>query len=119
MDDRARSVLQRGGLVEITTVGRRSGRPRRVVLAYHNLGGRVYITGHPGRRGWYANLVAHPRFMFHVRRPAALDLEADARPITDSEERRRVLAPIARLWRIDVERMARSSPLVEVTFPGD
>jgi len=37
--------------------------------------------------------------------------------IDDQEERREVLAQIARIWkRDDVDRMVRESPLIEVTF---
>jgi hypothetical protein len=61
LDDRIRRALSRGHLIDITTTGKRSGLPRRVELVFHNLDGRVYISGLPGRRSWYANLVANPR----------------------------------------------------------
>ena len=71
----------------------------------------------PGRRGWYANLVANPRFTFHLKGPVQADLPARARPITDPRERREVMAKVAQAWnRTDLERMLRESPLVEVTF---
>jgi len=118
MDDRIRRALARGHLIDITTTGRRSGRPRRVELVFHNLGGRIYISGRPGRRAWYANLMADPRFTFHLIGPIRADLAARARPITDPAERRAVLeAIIATAWRgWPLEPMLARSPLVEVTF---
>ena len=113
------SALQRGGLVEITTRGRHSGRLRRLPIVFHNIDGRVYISGRPGRRDWYANLVEDPHFTFHLVRGVVADLPATARLITDLDERRQVLAPITRGWGYGLELMVTSSPLIEVTFePG-
>ena len=62
MDDQIRRALARGHLIDITTTGRKTGEPRRLEMWFHNLDGRIYITGTPGRRDWYANLVAEPAF---------------------------------------------------------
>jgi deazaflavin-dependent oxidoreductase (nitroreductase family) len=114
MDDRLRRALARGHLVEITTTGRRTGRPRRIEVVFHNFGGRLYISGRPGRRDWYANLVANPAFTFHLKRTVSADLPAVARPITDLAERREVLGEVANTWRMDVGILMRGAPLVEV-----
>jgi len=114
IDDRIRRALSRGHLIDITTTGRHSGRPRRIEVVFHNFGGRLFISGRPGRRGWYANLVAHPGFTFHLKGPVKADLPATARPITDLEERREVLGQVANAWRMDVGILMRGSPLVEV-----
>ncbi|MEP6681028.1 MAG: nitroreductase/quinone reductase family protein [Chloroflexota bacterium] len=119
MDDRVRRALSRGHLIDITTTGRRSGQPRRVELVFHNIGGRIYISGRPGRRGWLANLVANPRFTFHLKGPIRADLPATARPITDPAERRAVLAGVARAWNMDVGLLLRGAPLVEVEIEPD
>ncbi len=112
-------ALERGHLVEITTHGRQSGQARRVELGFHNIGGRIYISGQPGRRGWYANLLADPRFTFHLTDGVVADLPATARPITDIEERRNALGKIAANWGYDLDLMVASAPLVEVEFePG-
>jgi deazaflavin-dependent oxidoreductase (nitroreductase family) len=117
MDDRIRRALSRGHLIDITTTGRRSGKARRIEVVFHNFGGRIYISGMPGRRGWYANLVANPQFTFHLKGPVKADLPAKARAITDPEERRRVFGDIVRVWRNqDIDVMANRSPLVEVTI---
>ena len=114
IDDRIRRALSRGHLIDITTTGRRSGMPRRIELVFHNFGGRLFISGRPGRRGWYANLVAHPGFTFHLKGPVKADLPAIARPITDLAERREVLGQVANAWRMDVGILMRGAPLVEV-----
>jgi deazaflavin-dependent oxidoreductase (nitroreductase family) len=117
LDDRIRRALSRGDLVDITTTGKRTGLPRRVELVFHNIDGRVYISGLPGRRSWYANLVANPRFTFHLKRVVQADLPAIARPITEPTERRAIMTQVARNWdRNDLEVMMARSPLVEVVF---
>lgn len=117
MDDPIGRALSRGHLIDITTTGRQSGGAHRVELVFFNFDGRIYISGLPGRRDWYANLLADPRFTFHLKGAVQADLPANARPITEVAERRALLARIAQVWRrTDVDRMVRSSPLVEVTI---
>jgi deazaflavin-dependent oxidoreductase (nitroreductase family) len=106
--------------IDISTVGRKSGQPRRTEIWFHNLDGRIYITGTPGRRDWYANLVAHPEFTFHLKQSVVADLPARALPIVDPEARRRIFAAILeRLGRHgQLEAWVAGSPLVEVEFSG-
>lgn len=118
MDERVRASLGRGGTAAMTTTGRRSGRPRRVIVAFRTIDGRVYVSGRPGfPRGWMANLRAQPRFTFHLGGEARADLAAEAHPILEADARRRVMQHFARAWGYDVERMVAGSPLIEVTFP--
>ena len=118
LDPKTTQALSRGGVIDITTVGRQTQRPRRIEIVFHNIDGRIYISGMPGfPRGWLANLAANPRFTFHLKRPVSADLPATARIITDEEERRTTLGPIARAWkRKDLETMVHTSPLIEVTL---
>jgi deazaflavin-dependent oxidoreductase (nitroreductase family) len=121
MDGEIRRALERGHTIDITTTGRRSGRPRRIEIVFHNIGGRLYISGMPSprRRDWLANLEANPRFTFHLKDAVRADLPARARVIADEAERRAVLAHVARAWgRDDLEVMVRQSPLIEVTLDG-
>jgi deazaflavin-dependent oxidoreductase (nitroreductase family) len=117
-DDRIQRALSRGHLIDITTTGRQTGKPRRIELVFHNFDGRIYISGMPGRRrSWLGNLEAHPEFTFHLKGDVSADLPARARVITDGAERREVLAKVARVWRRDdLDFMVESSPLVEVEF---
>jgi deazaflavin-dependent oxidoreductase (nitroreductase family) len=121
LDERVQGALARGGVMDMTTVGRQSGRPRRIEIVFHNIDGRIYISGIPSpvRRGWLANLEAHPGLTVHLKGAVRADLPATARIIDDEAERRRVLASVARNWkRKDLETMVRQSPLIEVTFDG-
>ena len=121
MNDEIKQALAKDRVIDMTTIGRTSGQARRKETWFHNVDGQVYLTGTPGKRDWYANLVAHPEFQFHLKEGIVADLAARATPITDPAARRAVLTRI-------VERVGRSadlaawlaeSPLVEVTFEHD
>ena len=115
--------------IDITTVGRRSGIPRRIEVWFHRVDGRWYLTGVPGPRGWYANLRANPRFTVHLKHGVTADLAATAVPV-DEPTRRRVIAAVLDLQnRPDVAaRVSRrqdpgewlgGSPLVEIVFDDE
>jgi len=117
--DAIEAALERGHTIDITTKGRRSGQARRLEIVFHNIGGRIYISGtpYPGKRKWLLNLEADPHFTFHLKGRTHADLPAVARVIDDETERREVLPHIARAWkRNDLDRMVRYSPLIEVKF---
>jgi deazaflavin-dependent oxidoreductase (nitroreductase family) len=117
IDDRVARALSRGHTIDITTTGRRSGLQRRIETVFHNVDGRIVLSGMPGKRGWYANLLANPRFTFHLKGAVKADLPATARAILEPVERREVMARVAQNWgRTDLDRMLQHSPLVEVTF---
>jgi deazaflavin-dependent oxidoreductase (nitroreductase family) len=122
MDDSIRRALEQGGVIDITTTGRRTGRPRRLEIVYHVIGGRIFISGRPDphrRRSWLANLEAHPDFTFHLKRGVTADLPANARIVTEETERRAILEHVARAWgRTDIESMVLYSPLIEVSISG-
>src|ERR1700684_3758065 len=94
MNDEAAKALASDRVIDITTTGRQTGQPRRLEIWYHRVDGKYYITGTPGRRSWYANLVAHPDFTFHLKQSASADLPATARPVTDPAEREKVFGVI-------------------------
>jgi deazaflavin-dependent oxidoreductase (nitroreductase family) len=113
------SALQGVHTVDITTAGRKSGRPRKLEIVSHNIDGRIYISGipFPKRRSWLANLDANPHMTFHLKGKVRADIPATARVIEDEAERRAILPHIARNWgRKDLEQMVRFSPLIEVTL---
>lgn len=116
MSEQVQQALAHDRTVDITTIGRRSGQPRRIEIWFHTLDGRVYISGLPGRRGWYANVVAHPDFVFHLKETAQADIPARAHPISDPAERRRVMSGLlAGIGRQDeLEDWVKRSPLIEV-----
>jgi deazaflavin-dependent oxidoreductase (nitroreductase family) len=119
INDAIRAALERGHNIDITTTGRRTGEPRRIEIFFHNIDGRIYISGIPSprKRRWLANLEADPHLTFHLKARVRADLPATARVITDEAERRLIFPYVARNWRRnDVETMVRYSPLIEVTF---
>lgn len=116
-DNAIRRALAQGQTIDITTTGRRSGVPRRKEIVFHNIGGRLYISGipRPTQRDWLRNLVADPHLIFHLKGDLQADLPATARVITDETERRQILTQVARNWgRDDLTEMVRDSPLIEV-----
>lgn len=122
MDEATWRAIERGLTCDITTTGRRSGAPHRVEIWYFVVEGRVYITGTPGRRDWLANLLAEPRFTFHVKEGARADLPARGEVIGEPGERRRIMGAVMRgnAWfrsqAFDLEAWVAGSPLVAVTF---
>src|SRR3970040_762313 len=90
LDDRVTRALSRGHTIDITTTGRRTGLARRIETVFHNIDGRIVLSGMPGPRDWYANLLADPRFTFHLKGAVKADLPATARPILEPTERREV-----------------------------
>ena len=106
-------ALARERTIDITTTGRRSGRPRRIETWAWLLDGSVYLTGTPGRRDWYANLRAKPDFTVHLKHGTRADLPARARPIEDEAGRRAVFE---RLRPGQADAWTAASPLVQVEF---
>jgi len=111
--DEARRALDRQLTVEITTIGRRTGRPHRIETWRYRADGRYWLTGSPGSRDWYANLVDHPEFTLHLK---DLDLQVRGRVVTDQRERERILGAIVPGldWAGSLQSWLAGSPLVEI-----
>jgi hypothetical protein len=118
MDELIQEALQKDRTIDITTTGRDSGQPRRIEMWFHYVDGIVYITGTPGTRDWYANLLADPSFVFHLKETTKADLTARATPVTEAPERRPILEVITK--RLDasdpLDEWVDRSPLVRVEF---
>src|SRR2546428_8585918 len=117
MDAQVQHALEQGGVIDITTKGRHTGQPRRIARRFHHIEEQVYITGRPPRRrAWYANLLAHPEFTFHLKESIQADLPAKATPILDQARRRTIIAAIHQKRGVyhDVEAWVEHSPLVAV-----
>jgi deazaflavin-dependent oxidoreductase (nitroreductase family) len=121
MDARVKDALGRDRTIDITTRGRKTGQLRRTEIWFHNIDGQVYITGTPGRRDWYANMVAHPEFTFHLKQSVQADLPARATPILDATRRRAILASIHQKLggSRDLDAWVKGSPLVAMEFLVD
>jgi deazaflavin-dependent oxidoreductase (nitroreductase family) len=119
MNEAIRTALSRGGIIDITTTGRKSGQPRRIEIVFHAIDGRIVISGMPRaeKRAWLANVEADPRVTIHLKKDVVADFPGAARVIVDEQERRTLLADVARNWgRTDLETMVRYSPLIEVVI---
>lgn len=119
----------RDRLVDITTIGAWTGTPRRIEIMFHALDGAAYLTGTPGPRSWRANLLHQPQLTVHAKGADARDYHAIAQPISDHDQRARLLpllvAEIVRLYEREgdvpslppSEEWIADSPLVRVAFP--
>ncbi|MEE9472433.1 MAG: nitroreductase/quinone reductase family protein, partial [Acidimicrobiia bacterium] len=61
MNEEVKKALETDRVIDSTTIGRQTGLDRRIEIWFHNIDGRIFITGMPGRRAWYANLAANPQ----------------------------------------------------------
>ena len=120
MDDAVRSALEKDLVIDITTTGRKTGTPRRKEIWFHTVDGQLYITGTPGTRDWYANLLAHPEFIFHLKRGTQADLPARATPVVEEASRldifQKIHGGVPNRRRMEVEEWVKGSPLVRVEF---
>ncbi|MBD7958707.1 nitroreductase family deazaflavin-dependent oxidoreductase [Microbacterium sp. Sa4CUA7] len=114
--------------VDISTTGARTGRARRIEIWFYRVDGEIYLTTHPARRSWYANLLANPEFTFHLKNGARADLAATAEPVLDTDKRRHIFLaivddlnqPLHRGYLSQpvqpVANWVSGSPLMHVTF---
>jgi deazaflavin-dependent oxidoreductase (nitroreductase family) len=116
MDKAVQQALKTDRTIDITTTGRKTGRPRKTEIWFYNIDGRLYICGPGGQRDWYANILAHPDITFHFKESAIADLPATALPITDPQQRRQVFKAILKILDQpqDLDDWTRSGPLVEI-----
>ncbi len=125
--DRSASVEDR--TIDITTTGRRSGRPRRIEIVFYRFEGFTFLSGIPADRprDWLVNLSTDPHFTFHLKHGVVADLPAVATIVTDLGERRRILTEFVdqfnerngpgSMWpRAELDEWVEGSPLVRVDF---
>ena len=121
MDDKTRTALHQSQVIDLTTTGRRTGRPRRIEIFLHEEDGQLFITGMPQAdrtRDWIHNITADPHVVVHLKQSLAADVPAIARVVSDPTERRPFMEAAARRWgRTDVDEMLQHSPLIVLTLP--
>lgn len=117
--------------IDITTTGARTGNPRRIEVWFYRVDGQIYLTTTPASRSWYANIVANPEFVFHLKHGVRADLRAVGTPVRDRAERETVfssiIADLNQPWNpagipqpvAPLDRWMTGSPLIRVRFPEE
>ncbi|WP_433270965.1 nitroreductase/quinone reductase family protein [Actinosynnema sp. CS-041913] len=117
--------------IDITTIGARTGQPRRIEIWFYRVDGQIYLSTSPARRSWYANILRTPRFIFHLKNGVRADLPAIGTPVHDPQLREHVFSAIItdlnQPWNPaaipqpvePLEQWMASSPLVRVDFADD
>jgi deazaflavin-dependent oxidoreductase (nitroreductase family) len=117
--DVVRAELADDPTVDITTIGRRTGAPRRIEIWVVDVDGRFFITGTEGRRDWLANLKENPSLIVHLERHADVDLPARATLVEDVVTRRHVLEHANAAWYLgqqSLDALVDAAPMVELHF---
>ena len=99
--------------VELTTYGRKTGRPSRRILWAVTDGERVYIRSGGGLgRDWPRNLLSGGRAIFHV---AGIDVPVSARHVTEAEHARQLSGLYQAKYAAGAQRSRGDEPLT----PGE
>jgi deazaflavin-dependent oxidoreductase (nitroreductase family) len=121
VDENTRTALYHSQVIDLTTTGRRTGRPRRIEIFLHEENGQLFISGMPRAdrtRDWIHNITADAHVMVHLKQSISADIPATARVVTEPLERRPFIEAAARRWgRTDVDEMLQHSPLIVLTVP--
>jgi hypothetical protein len=105
--------------IELTTIGRRSQEPHTLEIWWFHIDGRFIITGTPGRRDWYANILSDPGIVITT---SIGSFTATAVPIVDSGFRRTVFTERSSNWystQAELDELIRTSPMVEIQLRLD
>ena len=125
MYDELKTAYERGELIDITTIGAKSGNAHRIEMGFHHFDGTFYLTGRPGRkRDWLANVIANPEFTVHLKQSMTADIAVRGSEVTDPDERSRIMYrilveswgnPIAKADHI-LDRWAEGAPLASFSI---
>lgn len=123
------TALKKDILIDIVTVGARTGLKRVTEIWYTNIQGRIIICGTPSAEGthgpreprsWLANLKANPQFEFCLKESIAQCLPARAVEVTDPADRRRIMSAPETQWYRDqgfsLQDLVNDSPIIDVFF---
>jgi hypothetical protein len=120
MDDKIKQALSDDLTIDIITTGRKSGKPRRIEIWFHQVADKIYITGTPGKRDWYANLLENRNLVFCLKESVVAEMPAFAHPITDPTQRHQILTHPKMSWYHNqvhsLQDFLDNAPLVEITF---
>jgi deazaflavin-dependent oxidoreductase (nitroreductase family) len=102
--------------IDLTTIGRRSGRRHTVEIWWFHVDGRFIITGTPGRRDWLANVRANPRVTVSAGNG---EFHGTATEIDDAAFKHRVFTDARIGWyrtQADLDELIATAPMVEVVL---
>jgi deazaflavin-dependent oxidoreductase (nitroreductase family) len=120
VEARIEAALKADRTIDIVTIGRKSGEPRTTEIWFFDVAGRTVITGTPGKRDWYANLLVNPEFDFCLKESINKTLKARAIPVTDIKDRHQIFSAKETIWYrqqvTSISELVGASPLVEVEF---
>jgi deazaflavin-dependent oxidoreductase (nitroreductase family) len=108
--------LARTRTVDLVTSGRRSGQPQRVEIWWFHFEERFIITGTPGPRDWYANILADPGVVIETRHGK---FPGSAKVVTDAEFRKRFFIDGAAAWYSTQSQLAslvETAPMIEIVL---
>jgi deazaflavin-dependent oxidoreductase (nitroreductase family) len=96
--------------VELTTFGRKTGKPSRRIIWISVIGDRLYIRSGLGlTRDWPKNLLANGRAVLHID---GKDVPVRARHVSEPEEARAMHAPVKAKYNAERPRSQGDEPLV-------
>ena len=108
------SELARQRTVNLTTVGRKSGKPSTVEIWWFEFEDRLVVTGTPGPRDWLANIRSNPKVVIDHR---SGELAGSATEIEDAEFRRRFFKSNEPRWyrgQAQLDALVADAPMVEL-----
>jgi deazaflavin-dependent oxidoreductase (nitroreductase family) len=95
--------------IELTTYGRKTGKPSRRIMWITAINGRIYVRSGPGMgRDWPKNLVANGRGILHMD---GQDVAVSARHVTDPQEARAMHAPVKAKYNAERPSSSGDEPL--------
>lgn len=100
--------------IDFTTIGRTSLEPRTVEIWWFHIDERFIVTGTPGARDWYANILHNPEVTVST---SFGDFAAKAVPIHDPDVRRGVFIDPSANWystQAELDELVELSPMVEL-----
>jgi deazaflavin-dependent oxidoreductase (nitroreductase family) len=96
--------------IELTTFGRKTGKPSRRIMWITALGGRIYVRSGLGLgRDWPQNLLANGRAVLHL---AGQDIPVRARHVTSPAEARAMHAPVKAKYNAERPSSSGDEPLL-------
>jgi len=118
-----RKALRIDRIIDIITIGAKSGLPRKKEIGFTNVNRRIIICGARAPhspRDWFANLKTNSEFLFCLKQSLNVELHARAVLIVDPDDRRQLMSAPETQWYRDqvdsIEELVEGSPIVEVFF---